>query len=89
MDSTKPIVIAIDVLSQLKRWLRHPAKNKGLTLSLKSSFGIDQEIEPYIKLPGHCNNAGKLDIRMSAVLLMFEGYRMYLTCGCISLRLLI
>lgn len=52
VDSAMPENITFDVTQQLRRWLRSPNKNKGLSLSLKSSNGLDQEVTSFVDTGG-------------------------------------
>ena len=54
LDSYAPANISLDILQPVKRWLRNPLKNRGLSIQLRSSLGVDQPLEEYLQIPTDC-----------------------------------
>lgn len=55
VDSAVPRTLTFDVFYQLRRWLRNPLKNKGLTLTLRDCYGLDQDLSQFIDVTGSCS----------------------------------
>ena len=54
LDSYAPANISLDILQPVKRWIRNPLKNRGLSIQLRSSLGVDQPLEEYLQIPTDC-----------------------------------
>lgn len=55
LESDTSINIEFNVVGQLQKWIRHPNKNKGFSLTLRSAFGVDEETRNFIDTPTPCH----------------------------------
>lgn len=54
LDSLTPTNITLNILQSVRRWIRNPLKNKGLSIQIRSSLGVDQPVEGFVDLPTQC-----------------------------------
>lgn len=55
LESDTSTNIEFNVVGQLQKWIRHPNKNKGFSLTLRSAFGVDEETRNFIDTPTPCH----------------------------------